>query len=401
MNTPVLLDISRSILRRLRDRPPSGIDRVCDAYVQHFAGTALAVVQVRGRAFILDQHNSDELMAAIATDERLPRPFWLRKLAQAIAAPAPGQDTREAFYINVSHSDYDLDAHWRWAGRHQLRQIYLVHDLIPVTHPQVTTRLRSKRHLTRVTRALTGSAGIIANSQSTASELNEFAVQRRLAMPPLLTAPLAGANLPISASRTRSAPPTFLTVGTIETRKNHHLLFKVWSRLIERFGENTPRLVMAGTPGLRAKPILEGMRADPRLAQYVSFHARPDDIELVQLMSHADGVLLPSFAEGFGLTLVEALASGIPVIASDLASFRELGQGIPDLLDVSNVDAWVDVVSDFAQAGLRYQRQMAAIRTYQPTRWDRHFDLVENWLEGLAMEADMQTEAYAARAVVA
>ena len=56
----------------------------------------------------------------------------------------------------------------------------------------------------------------------------------------------------------------------------------------------------------------------------------------------ARAVLLPSFAEGFGMPVAEALAAGVPVIASDIAALREVGGDVPEYLDPIDGLGWLD-----------------------------------------------------------
>jgi glycosyltransferase involved in cell wall biosynthesis len=95
-------------------------------------------------------------------------------------------------------------------------------------------------------------------------------------------------------------------------------------------------------------------------------------------------VLFPSFAEGYGIPLVEALAAGLPVIASDLPVFREIGQDVPDLLPVDDVEAWCDAVSDYSQQpSSRRDAQLLRMKDFQVPDWREHFATVDALLNVL------------------
>jgi glycosyltransferase involved in cell wall biosynthesis len=82
--------------------------------------------------------------------------------------------------------------------------------------------------------------------------------------------------------------------------------------------------------------------------------------------------------------MAEALTLGVPVIASDLPCHREVGQGIPALLDPHHVDAWVDQIAAFDDAAALRQRRIDALHGYCPPTWNEHFEQVDAWLAMLA-----------------
>jgi glycosyltransferase involved in cell wall biosynthesis len=108
------------------------------------------------------------------------------------------------------------------------------------------------------------------------------------------------------------------------------------------------------------------------------------DLELARYLGHARALLFPSFAEGYGMPLVEALALGTPAIASTLPVFREVAGNVPDYLDPLDGPGWTQAILDYAapESPLRAAQlqRMAGFRT--PT-WQRHFETVESLLERL------------------
>lgn len=363
---------------------PTGIDRVCYAYLDHFAARSQAVVQHRGVFRILGPRDSDRFFGMLSG----PDTDFRRKLAgfapSALARGAAHVDGAGAVYLNVSHTDYDLPAHARWTRRCRLRPTYLIHDLIPITHSQFCRPHAVTRHRGRVAGALGNAAGIIVNSMATAGELKAFSRRQRLPMPPTLAAPLAGASL------SRTAAPLygegdayFLCVGTIEPRKNHRLLLDVWRRMAEDARSAPLPLVIVGQWGADSAPLRAMLRSCPALRRHVTVIDRCSDAELGRWIAGAEAVLMPTLAEGFGLPVVEALQLGTPVIASDIPCFREIGQGIPSLLDPLDIDGWQRAITSFARPGGERDRQIAALPAFRPTTWRSHFSDVESWLSTL------------------
>lgn len=376
----ILLDMTRATVRRWNGSTPSGIDRVADAYAAHFAGEALAVLQVRGRAMVLDEAASGQLFAMLDRPRAQFRREFSRMLAALPGRVAPARALRGASYINVSHTDFDLASHWEWIARHDLRPIHFIHDLIPLAHPEVTTAHKVARHRGRVERSLQGAAGIIVSTESGAEELRRFAADRHIECPPILSAGIAGPGLPIPLRPAQPDPMLFVSVGTIEKRKNHILLLDVWERLMEQLGERTPRLVIAGSWGRGGNAVRRRLAQCPQLSRFVEVRPGLDDLAIAELVGRARAVLLPTLAEGFGLPLVEALQLRVPVIASNLACFREIGGGIPSLLDPHDIPAWTDMVRDMLAGQGEFRRQASVIETFRAPTWDQHFAIVERWL---------------------
>ncbi|HET9095366.1 MAG TPA: glycosyltransferase family 1 protein [Candidatus Baltobacteraceae bacterium] len=140
--------------------------------------------------------------------------------------------------------------------------------------------------------------------------------------------------------------PYVLFVGGPDARKNAGLLFEAYDAA---FGDGGPRLVVAGTLNAADERRLTAMRA-PRE------RVTPNDDELRALYSGALAVAVPSLAEGFGLPVVEAMACGAPVLASDASALPEAAGGAALLLPPQDVNAWSEALRRIAgDAQLRTQ----------------------------------------------
>ncbi|NJM51425.1 MAG: glycosyltransferase family 4 protein [Sphingomonadales bacterium] len=391
LSRPFLLDVTRLISRSWTRRLSTGIDRVCYAYLDHFGSRSQAVVQHRGIFFILSARNSDKLFAFLNSDDPSARRKLLNFAASGLIRGRRRVDCGGAFYLNVSHTDFDLPDHRKWITDCRLRPIYLLHDLIPILHGRYTSRHASQRHLGRTIGALKTATGIIVNSQATAHDLASFADKAQLVSPPVLAAHLASnvfdcqSASPPPAERSNTSKVYFLCVGTIEKRKNHQLLFEIWLRLIARLGKKAPQLIIVGQRTKDTDRILLFLDDHPELRQFVLVKHNCSDRELRGLISYAKALLMPSKAEGFGLPMIDALRLGTPIIANDLPAFREIGQNIPSFLSCDDPENWAQAVLSFANDGIERRRQIDMMPTYQPTSWKDHFASVEQWLGSLSM----------------
>jgi len=398
MTAPVLLDVTRLISRSWTGRHSTGIDRVCYAYLDRFGHHARAVVQHRGVHRVLSKHHSQTLFALLRGPDRLLRCRLMAFGAKALAWNAADVQLRDAIYLNVSHTEFDLQSHISWTRRHAMRPVYLIHDLIPITHADYCRPRAVTRHRGRVVNALHHAAGIIVNSHSTAQDLAAFARLHDLPVPPLLAASLAAATLPVPPADTRppQAHPYFLCIGTVERRKNHGMLMELWSRLIAAGRKDLPDLVIIGQWGANSARLRARLQNDPELCTKVRVLDQVRDCDLSKWITGARALLLPTLAEGFGLPLLEALALKTPVVASDLPCFREIGQGIPTLLDPLDESAWEAIITDLTPDSPEYLAQAQRMHRFKAPHWDDHFASVESWLAGLPARGHSATDVFRA-----
>jgi glycosyltransferase involved in cell wall biosynthesis len=380
---PRLLDVSRLVWRRWAGRMPTGIDRVCLAYLDRYAQGARAVLQWRGRIRALSPRASGHLFDLLARGGPGFRAGFAAMLP-GIAASGDGA-VRGQIYLNVGHTGLDQPALPGWIASTGVHAVFLLHDLIPLTHPEFCRADEAPRHARRITHALGAASGIIANSAATGAALEDFARASALSVPPILPAWIAASALPAPVLA-EGAGPWFVTVGTIEGRKNHALLLQVWQRLARALGEATPRLVIVGQRGWEADAARAMLDRDPLLRRHVSEYPQADDATLAGLVAGARALLMPSFAEGFGLPVIEALRLGTPVIASDLPVFREIAGNIPLFLDPTDGPRWHAAIQAYTGEDPDRARQIAAMADWRAPDWDGHFAQVEDWLAQIIPE---------------
>lgn len=363
-------------------RQPTGVDRVCLEYLGHFGARAQAVVQSKRVRGILDGRATDALFALLQHPPANFRAGLVRKALRHVRRL--GQDGKSRLYLNIGHTGLNSEGFRKWVAASGVRPVYFVHDLIPITHPQYCRPGEADRHRDRMRTVLDTAAGVIANSQATIDDLETFARSESLPRPPAVAAWLGSALAGRPAITAEPDRPTFVVVGTIEGRKNHLLLLDIWARLADRLGADAPRLLIIGQRGWEAAEAFERLDGDRRLRGYVVELGRCGDDELKAHLASARALLFPSHTEGFGLPLVEAMGLGVPVIASDLPAFREVGQGIPLFLDPGDSGAWESAILDFASPrSASRSAQVQRLRDYRPPDWSGHFRTVETWLESL------------------
>jgi glycosyltransferase involved in cell wall biosynthesis len=226
----------------------------------------------------------------------------------------------------IDARDYDVivvDTPTRVAvkRRPDAKVICVVHDLLPLTDlklSDVATRLFLSRLLTSLKQA--DELAFVSNySMMRFRELlPQFAH-----LPARVVYPRTRFDAPdvlhLPAPSGRPGRPNFVIIVSNEPRKNVATVLRAF--------RNIPQadLVVIGYAGQISK--MRNLPKNVRFAGYV------DEEEKAELIAEAHGLIMPSFAEGFGIPIIEALAANTPVLCSDIAVFREVAGELADYFD--------------------------------------------------------------------
>lgn len=392
---------------------PTGIDRVERAYARHWlkkdpSRVTFVLRGPVGPAVAVPPTLVAELVEALETG-RLGKPGWndaakqATRLARlAVTRLGLGRGLRDlsrslgqsdrAVHLLVSHMLADKPGQVAALKRQGVKFVPMVHDLIPLTHPEYASPSGVQRHAKRLETFARFADGIIAISNATAADLLPHLSQGP-DKPPILTATLGiethapDANFPVPTEA------YFVCIGTIEPRKNHLLLLNTWRVLQQRLGPNTPKLILIGRRGWENENILDMLERCPALEGVVREYQGLPDNAVARLLQGARALLFPSFAEGYGLPLAEALALGVPTICSDLPALREVGGDAPEYLDPLDGLGWRRLILSFTdEDGRVREAQLRRIERWSSPSWEDHFSLVDPWLEDIANASRPVTE---------
>jgi glycosyltransferase involved in cell wall biosynthesis len=385
---PILIDVTRLVGRAIKGRLPTGVDRVMLEYVRHFGPQARAVVHARDRFRALTLEGSQRvyrrLLAPAGAASGRFGAGAIAALAKDLMAGEGPAAVRGALLLNLGHLNLHRASHQRTLTRNGIKPVYFIHDLIPLTHPEYCREGENALHALRIANALEYGAGLIANSQATLDDVAAFARKRGLEVPASAVAFLAPGTAPGAAAERPMTPPYFVMLGTIEARKNHLMVLQAWRQLVEQQGTAAPKLVVIGQRGWECEQVLDLLdRCEALRTAVIEKNGCPDE-EVAWYLRHAQALLFPSFAEGFGMPLVEALQAGTPVIASDLAAFREIAGDVPDYLNPVDGIGWKHAVEAYcaAEGGPR-AAQLQRLASYRVPSWTAHFAAIDPFLEQL------------------
>jgi glycosyltransferase involved in cell wall biosynthesis len=379
----ILIDISRLFHRRVLGRVATGIDRVSLEYVRHYSGRARAVLGARPFFSVLSSPESERAFRALLAPENSVRSELAALAGRAYLRWWAGADVSGSILLNTSHTGLESAGYASSLRRRGARPVFFIHDLIPITHPEYCRAGERERHAARIRTAVTTGHGILVPSQHTLATLERFCKGAGLAMPPAAVAPLASSLAKPDAAPRPLPQPYFVVIGTIEARKNLAFLLELWRGLVGRAGAQAPRLVLIGQRGFGSESAAELLQR-AELKEHVRELGPRSDREIAAWLSHAQALLFPSFEEGYGLPLAEALALGVPAIASELPAFREIAGDIPEYAGPRDAARWSTLILDYSRpdSALR-AAQLTRMAGFRPTTWAGHFAQVDSFLASL------------------
>ena len=242
---------------------------------------------------------------------------------------------RFAGAVDVAHSTHPLLIPSRAAGV----KVVTVHDLDFLDHPERTARGGPPR--------LPGPGGRHARRADLVVVISEHTARagarRGLACPPRGSSCAGRARRHGAPGLAARHLGPILFIGTIEPRKNLPTLFAAYERLVAR-RPDAPPLVLAGRPVEQSAAILDGLRSKTPIAGRVEHRGYVSDPERQALYASASMLVLPSLDEGFGMTAVEAMHAGVPVVVSTGGALPEVVGDAGILVDPTDVAGFVEAM---------------------------------------------------------
>ena len=398
-----LLDLSRLVSRA--GRVPTGIDRVELAYLRAFLAETVPVFGLVRSAYgfmLLDRRGCAALLERItgavgwASPDLLSRLRWglaparqraeadLRRVALARCLPARLPKMLAAHlpqgttYVNVGHANLTERALVALKQSLSARIAVMIHDTIPLDFPDYQRPGTAERFRAMLGRVQRHADLILCNSAQTEAD-----VIRHLSLagpvPETLVAHLGvepvqsdqAALLPAGFDRNRAC---FMTIGTIEPRKNHMFLLDLWADMAADLpSEQMPQLLICGSRGWNNADVFARLDSDPMMGRHVFELSGLSDGAVAALSLRASAALFPSHAEGFGLPPAEAASLGLPVICNPLDIYAEILGDYPVYASVEDRYLWRKEILSLAAS--RENGQFTG-KGYAAPTWGAHFNAV-------------------------
>ncbi|MDF2232468.1 glycosyltransferase [Albimonas sp. CAU 1670] len=401
-----LLDLTRTVARAGRVTP-GAIDRTERAWAARLSADpdARFLVSAGPRHVLLDGDGARELIAALESGEELP-PADLRgafspwkterqrradslarrlsrgmgeDLASLLAA-SPGPWT----YLNMAQAQLDAGRLKALRAGGATRAVAMAHDLVALERPELTRPTEPTRLL-----AFLAAAGLCDGVVYASPETAAIAGRAFESAPPGRVAPPGVTPLPTpsgaDAADAEEAAGAFVMLGAIEPRRNHLAMLWIWRRLWDELGEGAPRLFILGRRASESEMVQDILERSPMAGRIVFERRDLSDAQVAGRLSAACALLAPSFAEGSGLAVAEALTLGCPVLAADIPALRTAGGAAPDYIDPLDLPEWLEAILAYAhpsgEGADPRAVQLARLAEWRPRTWAAHFEEVDDFLE--------------------
>lgn len=446
-DTPIAQDITRLIVR-IREKHPTGIDRVDYAYAKQIfngASNRYGIVTTPYGPLVLLHDAVEDILRRIETQwsDHLPlcydpvfmrlketleqehpagtvwrrytfpkkRPSVLRKVKWVIEKLLPFRVNlpgylphiatlapywkqmrkssvlpKGCYYVHLSHAQLHHPKLFQWLEqRPDVRALFFLHDLIPITHPEYACSDHEPiLHERRLRTVAERGWHIMVNTHAVKRELESFYQKEGIKHAPI-TAHWLGID-PVffgRYERIQAQRPYYVLCSTIDVRKNHLMILHVWREMALELKERTPLLLVIGNQGINVEMVSNFLKKCRIIRPHLLTVHDMTSQGLASILSSASGAMMPSFAEGFGLPIVEARAQGTATFISSIPAHMEFSDAASISLDPLDAQGWKDALMahyNRVVSGTHHPHSDQGALIQKQFSWERHFESLEEAL---------------------
>ena len=236
----------------------------------------------------------------------------------------------QSFYFNASHVgilSLKSKVCEKFFRSFKGKVVAYIHDLIPLTHKKFSTKAASKKLKHYLQNAINYNHTILFNSKTTKQtffnfynlDSNHF---RSIVQYPIIEKTLKG--LVRKSVEDLVKESCFVSIGTIEPRKNHIFLLKIWKKMILNTDKHIPKLVIVGKRGWKNRNTFKLLDRLKAISDRIVEINDANDVEVDFLAKRSKAVLFPSLIEGFHISVHELLLNNIMFVGSNIETHREI-----------------------------------------------------------------------------
>jgi glycosyltransferase involved in cell wall biosynthesis len=252
-------------------------------------------------------------------------------------------------------------------------------DVIPLVIPEYSQGFKARLYTSLVSAAVRGSAHVITLSEASKADIVEYlgipedSITTTYLAPDEVFHPRMGAERDETVRQKYNLPDQFiLGIGGFDIRKQFNQLLLAYTYVLQAEGDNTP-LVLAGKEPKWGTPMFPDMRkyaADLEISDYIQWIGYIDEADKPSLYRLARVFVFPSGYEGFGLPVIEAMASGTPVVANENSSIPEIVGDGAFLVESGNARKMAGaIIALLLQEPLRQQQINAGLAQATKFSW--------------------------------
>lgn len=355
---------------RILQAPRTGIGQYVSSLTQALQGQAGVSLQL-----FLGRHWTVDLPPA-------PIPNYSRRVALAKRVPGAYRIRRwlEQGSFDRGLRQRSIDLYHEpslWPLEFDGPMVMTLHDLTHVHYPHTQPSDRLAEIERHVGRGVQRAQCVLTDSEYVADEVRRhFALpEDRVVVAPLGYAPRFRPRSQLELATTLasfglSAGQYLICVGTLEPRKNLRLALRAHALLPEALSMRLP-LVIVGMPGWRREGLDETLGAAVNRGSAKVLGYQSDEV-LAELLAGAKALLFPSLYEGFGLPVLEAMASGVPVLLTRTSSLPEVAGGAGIYVDAHDPQEMCSALQELVEDSSLGQRcRVLGLERAQDFSWQR------------------------------
>ncbi|PHR02088.1 MAG: hypothetical protein COB29_14145 [Sulfitobacter sp.] len=310
------------------------IDATATTHRNHGTGIQRVVVSICNQALTRDLQRTSTVIVNCNSDSGF-HAIRAKKKHNTVIFQAPKDNTRTLIEFRKNDTLLMLDSSWgdtlysqakiKGAKLKGARTVSVIYDVIPIYAPAFCTFGTYDMYSQWLKSALDYSTALVCISKTVADQIYdlleaiEFPRQMKIGYWHL------GADFSKQAEISKKIPTLnnrFLMVGTLEPRKGYSIALKAFEHLWA-LGRNE-QLVIVGRYGWNTNSLVRKIENHSEFGKKLLWFKDASDYELAKQYELADAIICASYAEGFGLPIIEAAHYNKPVIASDIPVFHEV-----------------------------------------------------------------------------
>lgn len=264
----------------------------------------------------------------------------------------------------------------------------ICHDILPMVVPQFSGNSASLQDF--VKEVFPVSKAVLVPSKSTKRDLQHWMKEHQLNVPTIEVFRLGEDFAPAKSTKVEQAkvmkkygvtPGDYIVfVSTIEPRKNHAILYYTY-KLAKSRDITLPKLLIIGRVGHDTSEIINLFNKDPEINHLISLCHNVSDVELHALYDNCKFSVQPSFYEGWGMSVVESISKGKPVVCSNTSSLQEMPKEAIIFFNPASTDECLQGLIEMSKPSSLKEYTTAAKR-YKLHSWDASFDQVLSVING-------------------